>query len=238
MTYKKYNFNKKDIEIAILKTKTDEEKLDYMLFLKKELDNVIYAFENTVLLKYREENKNCEFRKASELAKFIEDLKYVIEVEVCDELNYYIVEMKHDAERYFYKTTYYKGYYSKEFFDRGNCIDDDIGFGIRELGKDVEEDLKKYRITQKFLQTGIEYLKEKKLIGKEDKSDNGINNQTNRVNWDGTKSEFARMIVEEYQKNTSKYRSMKQANDMIFAQYSFDDKKFTKEKCYDLVRKV
>lgn len=238
MIYKKYNFNKKDIEIAVLKIKTDEEKLNYILYLKKELDNIIYAFENTVLLKYREENKNCEFKKASELAKFIEDLKHVIEVEVNDELNRKIVDMKHDAERYFYKTTYYKGYYSKQLFEQDEYIDDDICFGLFELGKDIEEDLKIYRITQKYLQTEIEYLKEKKLIEKEDKSSNRISNKVDRMNWDGTKSEFARMIVNEYQKNTTKYRSLKKACEVLFEKYSFDDKKFTANKCYDLVRKV
>lgn len=238
MNYEKYNYNRKDIEIALLKLEGDKNKLDYLLYLKKELDKVIYAFENTRLLKYREENNNCYFSKASEFAKFIDDLKYIVEQEVCDELNYYVVNMKQDAERLFYRTSYYKNYYRKDPLEAEDYEDDEIGFGIREFGKDVEEDIKKYKLTLKYLQTEIEYIKEKRLISKENKIGSELSDQENKLHWNGTKSEFARMILEEYQKNTSKYRSMKQASEIIFAQYDFDDKKFTKEKCYDLVRKV
>ena len=56
--------------------------------------------------------------------------------------------------------------------------------------------------------------------------------------WRGTKSEFARFINEEHQKYPSRYRSKRDAAYKIFDQFDFPKLRWTKESCYDLVRKT
>jgi hypothetical protein len=60
----------------------------------------------------------------------------------------------------------------------------------------------------------------------------------NKKQWAGTKSEFARLISKEYQNHQKYYSSERDATFKIFDKYEFNDKNWTKEKCYGLVRKV
>lgn len=59
-----------------------------------------------------------------------------------------------------------------------------------------------------------------------------------KKNWKKNKSEFARFINEEYEKNNENYKSLRDASNKLFEEYKFDDKNWTKEKCYDLVRQT
>ena len=61
--------------------------------------------------------------------------------------------------------------------------------------------------------------------------------ESEKKSWNGTKTEFARFVQEIYEKNRGNYKSLKKASEVIFNEYIFEDKKWTKEKCYDLVRK-
>ena len=56
--------------------------------------------------------------------------------------------------------------------------------------------------------------------------------------WKMTKSEFARFIQETYNANKKDYKSLRDANNKLFEEYEFEDKNWTKEKCYDLVRQT
>lgn len=62
--------------------------------------------------------------------------------------------------------------------------------------------------------------------------------QKDKKKWTMTKSEFARFIQETYEKNKKEYKSLRDANNKLFEEYEFEDKKWTKEKCYDLVRQT
>lgn len=56
--------------------------------------------------------------------------------------------------------------------------------------------------------------------------------------WNKNKSEFARLINEVYDKNKNNYKSLRDANNKLFDEYEFEDKNWTKEKCYELVKKT
>ncbi len=55
--------------------------------------------------------------------------------------------------------------------------------------------------------------------------------------WKRKKGEFARFVANEYYENQDQYSSIRDAVFKLFDQYEFDDASWTKEKCYDLVRK-
>jgi hypothetical protein len=57
-----------------------------------------------------------------------------------------------------------------------------------------------------------------------------------RTPWTGTKSEFARFVNEEYMGHRGGYKSLRNAAESLFDEYSFPFK-WTKEKCYGLVRR-
>lgn len=56
--------------------------------------------------------------------------------------------------------------------------------------------------------------------------------------WTGTKTEFARLVNEVYEKEPREYRNLKIASYELFNQYEFEDEKWTENKCYTLVRKT
>lgn len=152
-----------NIETIFKKMDSDQEKLIYLLNLKKEIARVIYSFKNTILLKYKNEGSCIEFNRASDLAKFIEDLNYVIEEECCEELNNKIIEIKKYAELFFLKTSYYKGFYSKDIFEDDDYEDDVITFGVMDLGVWVEKELKSYELIQNYILTEIDFLGQKQI---------------------------------------------------------------------------
>lgn len=157
--------DKEKIEEKLQRLSTSKDKLNYLYGLKKELANIIYGYSNTVLRNYTKENNNLEFSKASELAKFIEDLKEVKEIEKREELNSLISGLYEDVEKYFQNTTYYKEYYSKDIFDfsgRIEEVDDDLLFGIYDIREKIESELKKYKLCENFVINEIEFLEKQK----------------------------------------------------------------------------
>ena len=135
-----------EIKKYLTDLETTEDKSEYLLFLKKELEKVIYAFENTVLRKYSKENNNLNFNKASELAKFIEDLREVREIESCEELNSIINGMLEDLGAYFERTDYYKKYYYKlagfKIEVTTEVVDDYVGCGVMDINEKIVKELK------------------------------------------------------------------------------------------------
>ncbi|GEM_PF-4589000 len=66
----------------------------------------------------------------------------------------------------------------------------------------------------------------------------GVRGRGNRKKWKGTKSEFALFVGQQYEKNNAAYSSLRAASYELFSQHVFEDKNWTKEKCYDLVRRM
>lgn len=157
--------DKEKIEEKLQRLTTSTDKLNYLYELKKELANIIYGFSNTVLRNYTKENNNLEFTKASELAKFIDDLKEVKEIEKREELNSLINGLYEDVEKYFQNTAYYKEYYSKDIFDfsgKVEEVDDDLLFGIYDIREKIENEIKKYKLCENFVINEIEFLEKQK----------------------------------------------------------------------------
>lgn len=96
---------------------------------------------------------------------------------------------------------------------------------------DIESELKKFKdeIVQAYV------LKNAKLI---QKPTDKIKVQRQKKKWNKNKSEFARFVNETYDKERNKYKSLRDANNKLFEEYEFEDKNWTKEKCYDLVRQT
>lgn len=60
-----------------------------------------------------------------------------------------------------------------------------------------------------------------------------------RKEWNGTKSEFAEFVNKEYLDHKGKYPSLSAASEQLYNQYKFPYyPDWTKQNCYDLVRKV
>ncbi len=59
-----------------------------------------------------------------------------------------------------------------------------------------------------------------------------------RHKWDGSKSDFARHVTQQYELNPQEYSSLRHAAHQLFDEFEFSDSKWTKEKCYDMVRKL
>jgi hypothetical protein len=53
--------------------------------------------------------------------------------------------------------------------------------------------------------------------------------------WNGNKSEFCEFVKKEYDDHKGQYGSLREATFILFAKYSFKDKSWTKEKCYNLL---
>jgi len=92
-----------------------------------------------------------------------------------------------------------------------------FSLGSKSSGKDAES-----RNLNIFPQGRREYLQTQPETSRE---------------WTGSKSEFARFVCDEYDRNKSHFKSLRDASNSLFKQYIFQDKAWTKEKCYDLVRK-
>lgn len=174
---------------------TVEEKLDFLLYQNKELKKVIYAFENTVLKKYKEENNNLEFHKASELAEFIRDLEEVKETENCKELDSIVDGMREDLGEYFKKTEYYKKYYDIDVFNlevSDENVDDEIMCGIMDINAEIEKKLKVFRICDKYINTEIEYYE--KIAGKKE---NKLNHkEINNIKFETYNFDYRKIRVE------------------------------------------
>lgn len=214
------------------------------------MSKVIYAFENTVLRKYSYKNNNVNFEKASELAKFIEDLKEAKEIERCEELNSIIVGMLEDLGALFERTEDFKKYYSKlDSFDSevtSEEADHYVGCGVMDINDKIVKELKIFRICENYIDAEISYLKGRKDYGNKVKDTIGEKNIFSskkgeikyKVKWTKNKSEFARFVNEEYEKNSENYKSLRDAANKLFDEYEFEDNYWTKEKCYDLVRQT
>lgn len=63
--------------------------------------------------------------------------------------------------------------------------------------------------------------------------------KSEKKQWNSNKSEFAKFVNEEYEKDNKhqKYSSLRDASNKLFGQYQFEDKNWTEEQCYGLVRK-
>lgn len=77
-------------------------------------------------------------------------------------------------------------------------------------------------------------------ITDKNQTSNGVIKKTTdagKIVWEGTKSEFAVFVNEEYATNPKKYKSKRDVSNKLFEKYEFSDKNWTKAKCYDIVRK-
>lgn len=55
--------------------------------------------------------------------------------------------------------------------------------------------------------------------------------------WKGTKTEFSRKMKELYKQKQYRYKSLSDTVKKEFLKYTFQDKKWTAEKCYDLAKR-
>lgn len=55
--------------------------------------------------------------------------------------------------------------------------------------------------------------------------------------WTGTKGEFAEFVCNEYSANQKKYNSLRDASNELFDKHRFKWNDWTKEQCYDYVKK-
>ncbi|MHB8336120.1 MAG: hypothetical protein ACYDEE_01735 [Ignavibacteriaceae bacterium] len=77
-----------------------------------------------------------------------------------------------------------------------------------------------------------------KIDGETDPHNFNNNKQVdNRKVWRGTKGEFAVFVNEEYLDNQDRYGSLREAANYLFEKYRFKWGGWTKEMCYDLVRR-
>ena len=77
-----------------------------------------------------------------------------------------------------------------------------------------------------------------KIDGKTDPHNLNNNKQVdNRKVWRGTKGEFAVFVNEEYLDNQDRYGSLREAANYLFEKYRFKWGDWTKEMCYDYVRR-
>ncbi len=102
---------------------------------------------------------------------------------------------------------------------------------VKSYIDNLENELNSYQ--QKVLQT---YLIVEKKLGLEDEGKS--EKKTPKKKWKKNKSEFARFVNEEYERNNEDYKSLRDASNKLFDEYEFEDKNWTKEKCYDLVRQT
>lgn len=89
------------------------------------------------------------------------------------------------------------------------------------------------------IQNNIKYLENvvgKYILWYKEYNLNPPTSPESKEKWTGTKTEFARFVNEEYQKNQKKYNSLRDAARKLFDKYEFEDQNWTPEKCYDLVR--
>lgn len=172
--------NPKLIEEKLKTFDSARKKLNYLYELKKELSNIIYAFNNTILKIYTKENDNIEFYKASELGGFVEDLRKVREIECCEELNDLINGLYEDVVKKFESTDYYKKYYSKEdpleYDGKLEDIDDDLFFGVYCVGEKIKDEINKYNFCENFVLNEIEYWEKQLNIKRNEEDENRIAN--------------------------------------------------------------
>ena len=55
--------------------------------------------------------------------------------------------------------------------------------------------------------------------------------------WLQTKAKFAELVRDEYDKHPQQYKSLKEAAEKMYAQYTFPKEEWTSKQCYDFVRK-
>ena len=117
----------------------------------------------------------------------------------------------------------------------------------------IQEKIDEIKLSSKKWKNEIKYLRkilnEKTISQKGNEIDKEIRkdieyknyieqiNSTTKTKWLKTKSEFANFVNEEYIENLNEYSSLQKATHILFNKHEFEDKKWTKEKCYDLVRK-
>lgn len=78
-----------------------------------------------------------------------------------------------------------------------------------------------------------------KIDGKTDPHNFNNNKQVdNKKVWKGTKGEFAIFVNEQYLDNKDKYSSLREATNYLFEKYRFKWGGWTKEMCYDYVRRM
>ena len=102
---------------------------------------------------------------------------------------------------------------------------------VKKFLEQIEKELKEYKdkIVQNYLisDSRLEKSNDDNTVGKKPKK-----------RWSRNKSEFARFVQETYEKNKNDYKSLRDAAYKLFGDYEFEDKKWTKEKCYDLARQT
>ena len=78
---------------------------------------------------------------------------------------------------------------------------------------------------------------EEKLMRRISYLKNRINEEDeNKIQWEGSKSDFAEFVVNEYYKDTKKFGSVRNAAYRTFNKYKFDFE-WNTERCYGMVRK-
>lgn len=116
---------------------------------------------------------------------------------------------------------------------------------IKEFEAEIFEKNEELRSLQIWIRKELEKYENIKLLSKTDEDEISGKDVKNIIGdknivkekWAGTKSEFAEKVKEEYENNPKKYKSKSDASNKMFEKYEFADKKWTKEKCYDMVRK-
>jgi hypothetical protein len=117
----------------------------------------------------------------------------------------------------------YLKYVRKEY--RTNPPDLDPNYGIKPtLTKVLNEEIR-FR----------EELKNNPELNKENFNEIKF---SKKKKWNQTKSEFARLVLNEYENDVNKkYTSKRDACFKLFEKYDFNDTNWTKERCYGLLRK-
>lgn len=161
------NMNVDQIKTHLNTLNTNDEKLEYLYFQKKELARIIYALENTDIKNYTRTNNNLVINTEKELAELIDEIEKSRLYDKCQELDM-ITDVIYDQFLPILKNIRYKNMYRWDIYDpniKEPDMDTDIYIEIMDLGEQVKLELKIYRICENYVNSEIEYLN--KMVNKE-----------------------------------------------------------------------
>ncbi|MBI9073395.1 MAG: hypothetical protein JEY94_17465 [Melioribacteraceae bacterium] len=239
----------------VIKNLKDNKKSELKLHKKKNIDS-FFLFDGIKILSYCSELGNLKkeiayLRKSIDISKLLSE--YLDNTAI--EIEYFNTTVGHNVkwmiDQYYKDQKILDNYYKEELILK-DLIEKDkdfVPYNIEEKMGLVYTDisiteLKKENRHRELVFENIRncemYIKPEldlKIEIAKSNNGNGGNNIEKRTKWTGTKSEFARFVRAEFEDNPDKYPSLKRASDDIFDEYKFQDKKWTKELCYGMVRK-
>lgn len=220
--YNIFFINAKTLARELRKVLKDSDKIIFLLELKKNIIKVLYGLAD--ISKATLEQLRT---KKMELQSYSPEALYYLEFQI----------EQHD----------------KKYNGKNNLSVDHLFVHVKRKIHELEK-LNTIVINEiDFLEKKVKILKKSKDYGKGEKNSESekmgnygerdpykFNNNKklgNKKIWNGTKGEFASYVNDYYLDNQSKYNSLRDASNYLFEKYRFKWSDWTKEMCYDYVKK-